>query len=162
MTSQTSSVTLSHLDRRIIEALQSDGRKPVVDIAVELGIPASTVRRHLRRLLDDGALRIVAIPDNERLGLPIHVIMRIETDLTSGATVGEALERLPEVRWVAMVAGQSDYLIEAFFRSNAELHDFTMRKLTEIAGIQRTETITVLRLFKNSYDWASMQGRGAD
>lgn len=149
-------LSLSEVDRQIIQALEEDGRRSATAIAQSLGLPLSTVRRRLQRLLDEGALRVVAIPDNDRLGLPVHVLMRIEADTASGDTVGEALEALEEVRWVAMVAGQFDFLVEAFFPSTLHLHAFLVQKLSKIPGILRTETLTVLRLYKNSFDWSSM------
>ncbi|HEU5424529.1 MAG TPA: Lrp/AsnC family transcriptional regulator [Nitrolancea sp.] len=147
---------LSEVDRAIIHALEHDGRRSATAIAQSLGLPLSTVRRRLQRLLDEGALQVVAIPDNDRLGLPVHVLMRIEADTASGDTIGEALEAMEEVRWVAMVAGQFDFLVEAFFPSNLHLHAFLVQKLARIPGILRTETLTVLRLYKNSFDWSSM------
>ncbi|HUZ03224.1 MAG TPA: Lrp/AsnC family transcriptional regulator [Thermomicrobiaceae bacterium] len=153
---------LDEADRAIIHALQEDGRLPVSTIAEAIGLPASTVRRRINRLQSDGTLRIVAIADNERLGLPVHVVIRVETDVASGDSVGRALDALDEVRWVAMVAGQSDYLVEAFFASNAHLHAFLVNVLAGIPGIQRTETMAVVNLSKNSYRWSTMLRSAAE
>ncbi|HET9015298.1 MAG TPA: Lrp/AsnC family transcriptional regulator [Thermomicrobiaceae bacterium] len=150
------SVGLDEADRAIIQALQEDGRLPVSVVAQVVGLPTTTVRRRINRMRDDGTLQIVAIADHERLGLPVHVIMRIQSDVASGDSVGHALDVLDEVRWVAMVAGQSDYLIEAFFASNAHLHAFLVDVLARIPGIQRTETMAVVNLSKNSYRWSTM------
>lgn len=147
---------LDEADTAIIHVLEEDGRLPVATIAQVVGLPATTVRRRLNRMRADGSLRIVAIADNERLGLPVHVIMRVQTDVASGDSVGHALNALDEVRWVAMVAGQSDYLVEAFFASNAHLHGFLVGVLAGIPGIQRTETMAVVNLSKNSYHWTAM------
>ncbi len=150
---------LSDIDRAIVRALEEDGRRSATAIAQSLDLPLSTVQRRLQRLLNDGALRIVAIPDNERLGLPVHVIMRIETDAASGDSIGEALEAMEEIRWVAMITGNFDFLAEAFFPSNLHLQAFLVQKLARIPGVLRTETMSVLKLYKNSFDWSTMLGQ---
>lgn len=47
---------LSTVDHRIAHALQGDSRKAVEDIADELSLSARTVKRHLDRMIDDGAI----------------------------------------------------------------------------------------------------------
>jgi DNA-binding Lrp family transcriptional regulator len=47
---------LSSVDYRIVHALQEDSRKAVEDIAKELGLSARTVKRHLDRMIEDGAI----------------------------------------------------------------------------------------------------------
>lgn len=48
--------TLYPLDRQIIYALSSDSRKPVVDVAEEVGVTAKTVRRRLSAMVSKGLL----------------------------------------------------------------------------------------------------------
>lgn len=47
---------LSPVDYRIVHALQGDSRKTVEDIARELNLSARTVKRHLDRMIGDGAI----------------------------------------------------------------------------------------------------------
>ncbi len=47
---------LSHVDYRIVHSLQGDSRKAVEDTARELNLSARTVKRHLDRMIDDGAI----------------------------------------------------------------------------------------------------------
>jgi len=147
---------ISELDRAIIRRLQEDGRLPVSTLARELDLPISTVNRRLNHLIKGGLLKIVAIPDNDELGLPIHVIIGIQCDVAKGEQTGQALSVLDEVRWVAMTAGKFDFLIEAFFASNHHFGQFLTRKVGQIRGIQRTETISVVRLIKNRFVWSEL------
>jgi DNA-binding Lrp family transcriptional regulator len=50
------SAELSSVDYRIVHALQGDSRNAVEDIANELNLSARTVKRHLDRMIDDGAI----------------------------------------------------------------------------------------------------------
>lgn len=148
--------SINDVDRVIIRRLQEDGRLPVSTLARELDLPISTVNRRLNHLIKDGLLKIVAIPDYQELGLPIHVIMGIQCDVAKGEQTGEALSTFEEVRWVAMTAGKFDFLIEAFFASNDHFGRFLTRKVGLIPGIQRTETISVVRLIKNRFEWSEL------
>ena len=50
---EPSAVTLSKLDFLIINALKNNSRKPLFDIADEVGVSTKTVRRHLDRLIEN-------------------------------------------------------------------------------------------------------------
>jgi Lrp/AsnC family transcriptional regulator for asnA, asnC and gidA len=144
------------IDQEIFRLLQEDGRLPVAAVAERLDVPASTVRRRLSRLIEAGALRIVAIPDVSGIGLPIHAIIAIQTDAARRCEVGDALVALGEIRWVAMTAGQFDFVVEVLLASNDHFHAFLTEKLGRIPGIQRAETLTIVRHMKESYAWSAV------
>src|SRR5687767_13679421 len=54
---------LDAIDRCLIALLQADGRLTHAAIARRLCIPEPTVRRRLKRLLDEQAMQIVAVPN---------------------------------------------------------------------------------------------------
>ena len=67
---------MDELDRKIIALLQMDGRASNAKIAREVGVSEGTVRRRLRKLLEDDVVRVVAVPNLEKLGLFYHCIDR--------------------------------------------------------------------------------------
>ena len=50
--------TLYALDYQIIRALKDDSRKPISEVADELGISAKTARRRLNRLIQNGLIEL--------------------------------------------------------------------------------------------------------
>ena len=54
---------VSELDKRIIEHLQADGRRPFTQIAHELGVSEAAVRARTNRLVDRGIIQIVGVTD---------------------------------------------------------------------------------------------------
>lgn len=149
-------IDLDETDARIIGLLQKDGRRSNSGIGRELGLPESTVRRRIERLLRDDVIQIVAIANNERLGLPIHVIMGVSLDLARNATATRALVNLVQVGWLAATTGAYDILLEASFPSMRHLHGFITEELAQIEGVERVETAIVLDLAKHTYDWRGL------
>lgn len=141
------------LDMQIIRLLQEDGRRPTAAIARDVGLPEGTVRRRIDRLLRERTIQIVAVADDEKLGLALHMLIGVQIDLQQVETIGSALCALPEVRWVGMTTGPYDYVIEGYFHSTRHFHDFLTTVIAQIPGVKRTESLTVLKLLKDIYRW---------
>jgi Lrp/AsnC family transcriptional regulator for asnA, asnC and gidA len=62
---------------------------------------------------------------------------------------------MPEIRFAGITLGTYDLVAEAWFRSNEELLAFLTDKLSAIPGIQRTESLQVLKMIKYAYDWGA-------
>jgi DNA-binding Lrp family transcriptional regulator len=82
---------LSPLDLRIIASLKDDGRRPIADIAENVGASAKTVRRHLEDMTSDGSLEL-HVPMDLPSGGPILLAMHV--NLRDGADKGEVGRRL--------------------------------------------------------------------
>ncbi len=150
------------LDLQLIRLLQEDGRRPTAAIARDVGLPEATVRRRIDRLIREKTIRIVAVADDEKLGLALHVLIGVQTDLQDVETIGSALCALQEVRWVGMTTGPYDYVIEAFFHSTRHFHHFLTTVIAHIPGVKRTESLTVLSLLKDIYRWDLLMQAGKD
>ena len=59
---------VSALDKRIIEHLQADGRRPFTQIAADLGVSEAAVRARTNRLIERGILQVVGVTDPLKLG----------------------------------------------------------------------------------------------
>ena len=59
---------MDQLDRRIINLLQMDGRASNAALARELEVSEGTIRRRVRRLIQEGLIRITAVPNIEKPG----------------------------------------------------------------------------------------------
>jgi Lrp/AsnC family transcriptional regulator for asnA, asnC and gidA len=90
---------LTPLDKRIIEHLQADGRRPFTQIATDLGVSEAAVRARTNRLIERGIVQIVGVADPGKLGFQ-QALIGIRCEPGRLVAVAEALAALPEVDYV--------------------------------------------------------------
>jgi Lrp/AsnC family transcriptional regulator, regulator for asnA, asnC and gidA len=146
---------VSDLDKRIIEHLQEDGRRPFTQIAGELNVSEAAVRARTNRLVDRGILQIVGVTDPLKLGFQQMAMVGIRCERDRLVQVAEAVGAFPEVDYVVITAGTYDVLIEVVCEDNAALLDFLADKLRAIDGVRDTETFVYLRMVKQTYQWGT-------
>jgi Lrp/AsnC family transcriptional regulator, regulator for asnA, asnC and gidA len=148
---------LDPIDLGIVQALQADGRRPFTRIARDLGVSEAAVRQRVARLEASGTLQIVAVTDPGALGFRIMAMLGISVEPGAAERVAAALELLPEVAYLVLVAGSFDLLVEVVCEDNEHLLRWLDTGLGAIDGIRSTEKFVYLRLVKESYTW-SMTG----
>src|SRR3954464_9589022 len=88
---------VSPLDKRIIEPLQADGRRPFTQIAAELGVSEAAVRARTNRLIERGILQVVGVTDPLKLGFHQMAMIGIRCESDRLVAVAEAVAEMPEV-----------------------------------------------------------------
>jgi Lrp/AsnC family transcriptional regulator, regulator for asnA, asnC and gidA len=150
----TPAYRVDELDRRIIEALQGNGRESFRRIAVRLGVSEGTVRARYARLTNEGILQVVAVTNPLGLGFE-QALIGVKT---SGAPseVADEISRWPEADYVVVTAGQFDIVVELVAADRRELLDLTNR-LRALDGVASTETFFYLEMWKQLYDWGTRE-----
>jgi Lrp/AsnC family transcriptional regulator for asnA, asnC and gidA len=146
---------LDCLDCKLIRVLQADGRMPNNAIAKELGISEYTVRRRLKRLLDDGIIRIVAVASPIDLGFEIAGNLKINIDLKKTESVLENLKKIDPLIYVALTTGGTDVDADFIVRSLKEFHDLIFKQISKIDGVLSTETSLLVDIVKDKYEWGT-------
>ena len=142
---------LDDLDRKLIELLQANGRVANAAIAREVGVSEGTVRRRLQRLINEKIVRVVGVPDLQKMGLNMVALVGIQVDPDKMDSVATELAQLPEVQYVSLTTGSYDIFIWVAMASSEELGQFLRQKVGVTAGIRRTETFVHLAIVKNGY-----------
>jgi Lrp/AsnC family transcriptional regulator, regulator for asnA, asnC and gidA len=145
--------SIDDLDRRLIEALQANGREPFRRIAEQLGVAEGTVRTRYERLVADGVVQVTGVTNPLSLGFEAAAMIGVRT---AGApeTVAEAIGDWTEVCYVVLTAGRFDLLVEVVCADGAGLLALTNR-LRAVDGVASTETMTYLKLCKQLFDWGT-------
>jgi len=139
------------MDRCIIALLQVDGRLSHAEIGRRLEIPEPTVRRRLKRLVDEEVMQVVAVPNPHKIGYEIHAVIGAKIQPGRIDDVVNLLTAMRQVRYVGVTAGTYDVVIEALFRDNDDFRSFLTVTLGQIEGLRETETSYVLEIAKRSY-----------
>ncbi len=142
---------MDDLDRKIIELLQINGRASNARIARDVGVSEGTVRRRLRRLVQDEIIRVVAVPDPEKMGLSTVALIGIQADPNKLDDVAEQLAALSETQYVSLTTGSFDLFIWVALPSSEELGNFLRHSVGVINGVRRTETFVNLVIVKKGY-----------
>ena len=146
---------LSDLDKRVIEHLQQDGRRPFTQIAAELGVSEAAVRARTNRLVDRGILQVVGVTDPLKLGFQQMAMIGIRCEADRLMSVAARVAEFAEVDYVVITAGTYDILIETVCEDNEGLLRFLAERLRTIEGVRDTETFVYLRMVKQSYQWGT-------
>ena len=146
---------VSPLDKRIIEHLQQDGRRPFTQIAADLGVSEAAVRARTNRLVERGVLQVVGVTDPLRLGFQQMAMIGIRCESDQLVAVAEAVAAMPEVDYVVITAGSYDVLVETVCEDNEALLKFLTEKLRAVEGVRETETFVYLRMVKQTYQWGT-------
>jgi Lrp/AsnC family transcriptional regulator for asnA, asnC and gidA len=146
-------VSLDQVSKRIIEQLQQDGRRSYAAIGKAVGLSEAAVRQRVQRLIEVGAMQIVAVTDPLTLGFlrQTMVGVRCGGDLER---VAEQLASLPEIDYVVITAGSFDLLIEVVCEDDDQLLEIIGR-VRSIPSVTTTETFVYLKLCKQTYSWGT-------
>lgn len=150
-----SGASLDDLDRRIVAALQMNGRASWKDISAALGASEPTVARRGRRLIESGLIRVVAYVDVLRAGVGVPALVRISCDPRERSRLAEVIRLRPDVRYAAVVTGPADLVAEFVVPSADALVDVLTNDLPSIHGLQGTETLSTVRNFFSNTAWES-------
>ncbi len=146
-------LALDDLDRQIMKLLRHDGRLTYAQIARTVGVSEPTVRKRIDRLVQGGAIIIMARVNPAPIGFPIDAFIGVRAVRGRVMEVGEKLAAMENVAYVAYVAGSFDIMIEAFLPDTEGLFRFLNEDLEAVDGISYTETWNVLRTEKFFYNW---------
>ena len=140
------------LDRRIIEALQANGRESFRAIAAQVGVSEATVRARYARLTAEGILQVVGVTNPLGLGYE-QALVGVRT---SGAPdeVADAIARWPDADYVIATAGQFDLVVEVVASDRRHLLELTGR-IRSLPDVVSTETFVYVEMWKQLYDWGS-------
>src|SRR5471032_975462 len=107
---------LDAYDRKILAALQQDGRLSNVELAAQIGLSASPCLRRVRMLEEAGVIRGYQVNldrDEVGLGLTVFVGVKVERHHEAEAEAFRlAVMALPQVISAFLVSGESDFLLQ--------------------------------------------------
>ncbi|WP_050027622.1 Lrp/AsnC family transcriptional regulator [Verrucomicrobium sp. BvORR034] len=145
---------LDSIDRRILAALQRDGRLQNAELAKQVGLSPSPCLRRVRLLEEAGVIkRYVALLDPAKIGLGLTVFARVwltgqDEETTSGFM--EEVRQMPQVVECHLMAGDCDFLLRVVVANLDAYRRFQIEHLGRIKGVRNIKTDIPMQIVKTS------------
>jgi len=144
---------LDDLDLVLIRELENDGRQTNTDLAKKIGTSKATARRKLKKLLDGGIIKVVAVANPPALGYRTVATMGINVRPGDVDAVAERLASYENVHFVIISTGRYDIITWMMFQEPEDLSDFLRNELGNIPGLVSVETMINLKIIKASFNY---------
>ncbi|WP_159591072.1 Lrp/AsnC family transcriptional regulator [Chelativorans xinjiangense] len=145
---------IDEIGRKIIAAIQQDGRITIQELADKVGLSPSPCARRVRMLEEAGIIKgYSAVIDQAKVGLPISAFASIKLERQREEYLdrfAQAVARWPEVVDCYLMTGQYDYLMRVVVADLAAYESFLKTKLTRLEGVASIETSFALDQVKRS------------
>ncbi|MEV6639084.1 Lrp/AsnC family transcriptional regulator [Amycolatopsis sp. NPDC051371] len=139
------------LDRRLVHALQINGRAPFSTIAEVLGVSDRTIARRYARLRSAGAVRVLGGVDPTALGAVLW-FLRVRCAPAASVPVAEALARRPDTSWVSITSGGTEITCTVRTESEADSEALLLAKLPRTPRVEGVTAHSVLHAFYGGPD----------
>jgi Lrp/AsnC family transcriptional regulator, leucine-responsive regulatory protein len=147
-------VELDKTDRRILEALQKDGRLTNQELAERVALSPSPCLRRTRRLEELGVIRqYVALLDPERVGLGLLAFVSVKLEKRGAMPHDEFKARVqswPEVLACFSMTGEMDYLLRVHVEDLPHFSRFMMDQLLKQPGLVDVKSSFALERVKDT------------
>ncbi len=142
-------------DRRILKALQLDGRVTTTDLAERVRLSPTATAERMKRLLREGYIEgFSARVDPKMVDRGLLVFVEIKLDRTSTEIFDAfraAVNRYPDILECHMVAGGFDYLLKSRVKDMEAYRTFLSDVVHALPGVRETRTYTVMEEIKDTH-----------
>ena len=158
MTTMNGLPELDAIDRRILRALQTDGRLTYDVLAAQVSLSPSATLRRVKRLEESGVIKgYVALVPPERVGLGLTAYLNVRLEKHSEVhkrnpmdLFRASVQAWPEVVECAALTGEMDYLLRVVVQDMAHYSRFIMDTLLKHPSVEDCKTSFVLDRVKNT------------
>jgi Lrp/AsnC family transcriptional regulator, regulator for asnA, asnC and gidA len=139
---------LDQIDEKIIHLLQIDSRKPFVEIAKQIGLSESAVRRRVKNLLENNTIKRFTLELNSTNRTSAITLISVSSTADT-STVSAALMNLKGVVVIYEITGQYDIAAIISASSVIEINR-CIDDVRKIDGVSDTNTVIVLKTMYQS------------
>ncbi len=139
-------VEIDGIDKLILNAFMEDANIPVSQLAKQVGISNTAVHQRIKKLETSGIISATKVIVNPAiLGYSTMSFVGVFMDKPSSyKLVINSLEQIPEVVEAHFTTGNYGIFLKILSRDNLHLMNVLNKKIQQIDGVTRTETIISL------------------
>lgn len=145
------SLTVDELDRKLVHALQVDGRAPLSRIAAVLGVSDQTVARRYRRLRTAGALLVVGQAEPRAVG-QVRWYIRIRCTPNAAMPVAQALAKRPDTSFIHLVSGGTEIVCVVQARTQEDRDALLLEQLPRTPRVVTVDAHCLLHAYFGGTD----------
>ena len=144
---------LDQFDMRIIEALMEDGRLPVTELAVRVGLSKTPCQVRLKRLIAEGyILGFRAVLDPAKLGMDHIAFTEVKLADTREKALDEfnrGVRKIKEVEECHMIASSFDYLLKVRTADIRRYRIVLGEKISSLPHVASTSTFVAMEAIRD-------------
>ena len=127
---------------KILQMLMENSRRPILEIAKNIGISGAAIHQRLRKLEKNNLIIGSSIKVNTKiLGYTTMAFIGIFLDrATNNKTVVNQLKEIKEILECHYTTGDWSILAKLICKDNEDLMEILTKKIQTINGVARTET----------------------
>lgn len=152
----TFTMILDRVDKKILKALQTDGRTSNAELAEKIGISKTACWNHTKRLTEEGYIvDIKATLSAEKLGLSVVVLVGVVLDRStpdSFAKFEEAIKKISAILECWLIAGEFDYWLKIRVKDIHAFNRLHATTLLPIPGVRQLRSFFVLNGIKDGQE----------
>ena len=133
---------MDDLDRKILTALIPDARRPLSQVAEDIGVAPTTLHQRVKRLEERGVIQgSRLILDWDEVGLDVIAVVSVDVGSRGLADAAEALSAIPWVQSCHAITGEFDIMMIVRARSSAHLGEILEQIRDIVPGRSRTGVV---------------------
>ncbi len=144
---------IDEYDRKVLTALQANGRLSNIDVAERVNLSHSSCSRRIARLERDGVIvGYRALTDRHKLGLTVRAYCGVVRDVNvPWETLANELATIEGVVSVFAVSGEVDLMLEVVARDMQHYSQVVLQDVNDTNGVSATRSSFVLAEVKSIY-----------
>ncbi|MBS3128530.1 Lrp/AsnC family transcriptional regulator [Candidatus Woesearchaeota archaeon] len=146
--------TIDEKDKQILALLEEDSKLTSQKISRKTGLPITTVHNRIKKLEKEKIIKKYSlIIDKKKLGKIISACIQVTVTYGhpqkkfSQEEIARKIKALSGAEEVMIVTGGTDILLKINVESIEALNDFIIKKLRNIDGVDKTNTMVILNEF---------------
>ncbi|MGD8709114.1 MAG: Lrp/AsnC family transcriptional regulator [Ectothiorhodospiraceae bacterium] len=147
-------VKLDAYDRRLLSAIQNDGRLSNAQLAEQVHLSPSQCQRRVKKLEELGVLqRFVGLVNRHRIGLGVMAFVNVSLEKHGrdpAQRLQETIDGYPQVLECWAVSGESDYLLRVVAPNLEAFSNFLLHELLGLPMVSSVKSNILLRELKST------------
>ena len=145
---------LDRYDAAILDELQRDGRRPIVELAEAVGLSSTPCARRVRLMEQAGIIQgYTALIDPAQLGLKVQAFIQVKLERHTDENLEQfrrAVDAMEEIVSCHAMTGEYDLLLQVVVEDLESLSNVVLKKLLKIRYVRDVHSSIVLNTIKRS------------